>query len=634
MRVIVILVLLFCLGHTYAQQRPHNSSPEAEKAYGVKGSNPGECKSYGVNEVLTQILSSYLQQHGDSVFLFYYRKRTIAELIENPNDGIALDLVCKTQFHCDQPNDLDPSPVFDGFMLPPVYRNDLFKNNRFKEGRFLSFVGKIPKDAPRCSEMQINVILIQNGMACRYSYPVIIERGQLPDLSISPMWCKTKGTLKKGQAGFKRHFSIPFQKNDQTTDSFYFERLSRLVKIFDGAITKIEINAYSSVEGTRANNIELQKGRAAFIEKFITDRLKQKTTFVKNAAENWPLFRKQIHEGRYKPEISDTSAEKLRAEVNRKESEPLVASLLDEQREASITLYVGRRFDDTIAANFLPLVIYDGIEKNDTAQVQIAYSRMIDAWQRGEIDKYFLTAIEVPLRPEYRSLVNNYLASVLVGSDIFNFAPYDDRYYEYIDSAEAMFPGFKPLAFNLAVYKTHLYLRSRIRDSVAFRQLSREVEAFKSDPELDKTLTGKLVYNYYLTASIYYSHLGYYDESGEYFRKVKPLLRLSNLTAHDVVEIARYFNFFNSLRDSQELLESYFSKYPDNADMAYLYVSNGSIYNLLAHYHVAEYYKQIDHLAKLDRDRLCFYFNTCYQLTRPEEVRAKMCSYCTLNYSD
>ncbi len=507
MRYILLLICSFFVLFAPAQTRPHNDDPDAIKAYGVKGSEPGQCKSYGVNELLTQILSSYLKQQGDSIFLFYFHTKQIHELVQNANDRFALDLVCKSQFHCNEPNDLDPSPVFDGFMMPPVYRDELFKNNRYKDGRFMSFIGKIPPNAPACYEMQVNLILIQNGAACRYSWPVRIERGHIPDLSINPMWCKTKGTIKNGRATFSKQFSIPFGQNSKTTDSFYFEKLSRLVKIFDGAITKIEIKAYSSIEGTRAYNLELQKARAAFIEKFISDRIKQKTSFITNGAENWPMFMKQIKQGKYRPESADTAHETLRAEVNKK-SGPGMDYVLDEQRVAYITIYVDKSFDDKVALNFLPLVRYSGLEKNDTAQAQVAYSRMIDAWQNGEIDKYYLTAIEVPLKPHYQPLINNYLASVLIENDIFNYAGYNHRYYEYIDSAAKMFPAFKPLAFNMAVYKTHLYLRELDKDSADFRKLSHLVEVFNKDPALDKELTRKLAYNYYLTASIFYSHLG------------------------------------------------------------------------------------------------------------------------------
>ncbi len=101
------------------------------------------------------------------------------------------------------------------------------------------------------------------------------------------------------------------------------------------------------------------------------------------------------------------------------------------------------------------------------------------------------------------------------------------------------------------------------------------------------------------------------------------MLTLTNLSAHDVCEMAKYFNYFQALRESQGLLETYQGKYPDDAEIAYLYVSTGSLYNLLAHFHEDYYMDEIDRLARLNRPRLCDYFNRCYQLTRLESVREK-----------
>lgn len=631
MRPILLFIYLLYACSLCAQQRPHNTSRDALRAFGVKGSSPGACRSYGINEYLTQILSSCLTQEGDSVFLYFRRSKTISEMISGPDDGIALDLVCRSQFRCNSPNDLDPSPVFDGFMLQPVYRDALFKNNRYKDGRFMSFVGKIPRNAPVGPDVQINVILIQNGMACRYSYPLTLEREKLPDLSIDPLWCKTEGTIKSAEVNFTRRFSIPFQKNDVATDSFYFEKLSRLVRIFDGAIDSIEINAYSSVEGTEEYNIQLLNARADFIEKFIAERIKQKTSFIKTTAENWPLFKEQIQNTPlFGSQFTDTSMEKLRSQVNQLSHDPYMAALLDEERVATITLYIRKSIDDTVSANFLPLVLYNGLLTGDTMQQQVAYSRMIDAYRRGEIDRYFLTAIEVPLRKQNRAMINNYLASILVESDIFNFAGYNPRYYEYIDSAQKMFPRFKPLAFNLAVYKTHLYLRDLATDSSDFRNLGRQVANFKKDLSIDTNLTNKLRFNYYLTASIFHTSQYRYEEGREYFKKVKPLIKLGNIPAHDVAEIARYYNYFGEIGETQSLLDIYIPRYPDDAELAYLYVSTGSFYNMLADYRIDAYLAQIDKLAKLDRDLLCTYFNINYQLSRIDYVKSRLCSYCAL----
>lgn len=600
-----------------------------DTTYGVQEYDQVKCKGFGEWDYLSLIFSSYTFIDGDSIFQYYQNERTIRQMLSGAKDGLALDLVYKNQFRCNEDDILNPSTVFDGYMLPPVYRDDFFKRDRYNTNEFLSFVGKIPKNAPS-KDLQVNTILIQNGRASRYSYPVSIEDGILPDIPVNPMWCKTEGKLAAGKAEFVKEFEIPFEKNEKATDSFYFEKLAHLLKVFDGAIKKIEITSYSSVEGTMENNIELQTARSNFIQNFILRRLKQKTSIETKSKENWDLFYKQIENTSYKILFSDTSQKNLRAKINEHMAGPIVERWLYEQRIATIKLYIEKDYDNNTASNFMPLALYDNIEKGNADQAQIAYTRLIKSVANGEIDKYYLTAVEVPLKKEYLPLINNYLASILLESDLFNYSHFNPRYFIYIDSAQKYFSDFKPLAFNLSVYKTHLYFRQLATPVEQFKRLENEILQFKKDTLKEPELLDHLLYNYYLTGSLFYRDLHRFEEMYVAFEKVKPYLNLSSLSRKEVIDISKYFNYFFRFRETIDLLEKYEVKYPNDVDLTYLYISTGAIYNLNAGYHTENFYKLVDDLARLNRNKLCEWFNKNYQLIRDGDFEAKICSYCTL----
>jgi uncharacterized protein YkwD len=600
-----------------------------DSTYGVQEHDPLKCKGFGEHDYLAFIFSSYTYVVGDSVFQYYQNEKTIKEMLSGSKDGMALDLVYKNQFKCNEEDNLHPSTVFDGYMLPPVYRDELFKRDLYKTNEFLSFVGKIPKNAPR-KDLQINTILIQNGRACRYSYPVTVEEGILPDIPVNPTWCKIEGALVSGKANFTKEFDIPFEKSEKSTGNFYFDKLEHLLKVFDGAIEKIEITSFSSVEGTKENNMELQTARSKFIENFILKRLKQKTTIEKISKENWDLFYRQIANTSYGIMFNDSLQKNVREKINEHMNDPILADWLFEQRIASIKLYIEKDYDNNLASNFLPLAVYDNIEKGNADQAQIAYTRLIEAYKKGEIDKYYLTAVEVPLIKKYLPLINNYLASILVESDIFNYGHFNPRYFNYIDSAKKCFSDFKPLAFNLSVYKTHLYFRQMLNSPEEFKKLESEILSFENNIQIDQELLNHLLYNYYLTGSLFYKELHLYQEMYVAFEKVKPYLNLSSLNKKEVVDICKYFNYFFRFNETINLLEKYEEKYPNDIDFTYLYVSTGAIYNLNANYHTDNFYTHIDTLARLDRTKLCEWFNQNYQLIRDRDFETKICSYCTL----
>lgn len=608
---------------------PRNGLAYSDTTWGVKEFADGKCKSYGSNEFLTQIFSSYLIRLGDSVFQYYMYEKTIKEIIANQHDGIAIDLVYKNQFICLQPDRLHPSSVFDGFMLQPVYRDELFKNDQYPNREFLSFVGKVPPRAPS-QGLQLNTILIQNGMACRYSFPVQVEEGTLPDVKVVPQWCKTSGELHAGTADFVKEFEIPFEKNEKTTDGYYFDKLRRLLNVFDGAISSIEITAFSSVEGTAANNLELQNARAAFIENFIARNLRQAVQVRKQAEENWSLFYKQLTDTSLHLPSGETNREELRSRVNERMTEPLLDSLLRMQRVARIRLHVHKAYNNNSPVSDMPLALYDGLFSADTLQARIAYTRMIEAYSRGELGKNYLTAIEVPLEKKNLPLISNYLASIIVESDVFGYEHFTSDYYRYIRDANKLFRDFKPLDFNFCVFKTHLYLRGLVGDIPDFKKLETDILKYKKDAAIEKEVLDHLCYNYYLTGSILYRDERLYEDMYACFEKVKPFLSLASLDRKEVFEVAKYFNYFFRFNETINLLEIYLKQFPEDEDMVYMYVTTGAIYNLTINYNTAFYYQQVDKLAGMNRARLCKWMNENFQLLRLEDWEAHLCKYCTL----
>jgi uncharacterized protein YkwD len=600
----------------------------SDTTYGVKEHVEGKCKPYGDYDFLASIFSSYLIEYNDTIFQYYQDENVVKHIIAGPKDGLAVDLVFKNQFSCPLENNLHPSTVFDGYMLPPHYRDEIFKNDAYKNGELLSYLGVIPKAAPR-QGMQLNTILIQNGMQCRYSYPVAMERDILKDLPIYPQWVKAEGKIDHGIADFDREFDIPFEKNVTKQDTFYFRKLKDLVSTFDGAITSIEINAYSSIEGTEAINISLQKARADFIEGFIKKNLKQPVPIKKYAYENWPkmLEQAQVPGAMF---LSSTQKDTIRKTVNEHMYDSIVSLMLDQQRVAKVKIHLHKEYDDKTEARFMPLVVYDRMYKGDSTQAIIAYSRVIDAYQAGNLDKHYLAAIEIPLKRSFLPMVSNYLASIIVQSDIFNYSVYSSSYIDYIDSAEKKFHDYKPLKFNMAVYRTHLYFHDQLVDVNEFRKLGKVVDSLCKDTVIDRKLRYQLEFNYYLSGSIFYYHHRLFTEMFASFDHVKKLLPLASLKAQEVYDVGRYFNFFARYNETTKLLETYLEKYPEDEDLIYLYVNTGAIVNFNLNQKIDFYFKQMDKLAIKNKPRLCKWFNENYQLLRIPEFKNKICKECRL----
>lgn len=606
---------------------PKNGLKYSDTTWGVKEHIESKCKPYGNNEYLTGILANYLIQYKDSIYQYYQDEKVLKEIIQGPRDGMAVDLVFKNQFFCEKANNLHPSTVFDGYMLPPKYRDEIFGHDLYKTEELLSYVGTIPPGAP-LKDMQMNTILIQNGMQCRYSYPVYIDRDILKDLPIYPQWCKAEGTISKGVVDLDKVFLIPFEKNATKQDTFYFKKLKELLEVFDGAITSLEINAYSSVEGTQANNLQLQKDRADFIETFVKKNMKQEIAIKKNALENWPKMHEQIASSGLTSSFPDTTDESLRKTINKQMYDPLVSNWLDDQRVASIKIHLHKEYDDKTEARFMPLVLYDKMYQGDSTQAIVAYSRIIEAYQSGDLSKHFLSAIDVPLERKFLPVISNYLASIIVQSDIFNYSSYSESYMVYMDTAEKKFGDFKPMKFNLTVYKTHQYFHGQLDSVKEFRALGKRVDTLCRDTVIDKKLRYQLKFNYNLSGSLFYLQHRLYKDMYKCFDTVKSLLPVATLKAQEAYDVGLYFNYFARYHETIKLLDMYLERYPEDEDLIYLYVSTGAAYNIDLDYKVDFYYEQIRKLSVKNRPRLCKWFNANYQLLRQVDFKSKICNYC------
>src|SRR6185437_1416993 len=96
-----------------------------EDAWGISG---------GLNQgggFFSKTLANFIIREGDSLFLYYQDLRYLEKYIYGPNDGLAIDIVSREQFNCDHNNNLHGNPVFDGWMLQPVFGNQLMAGNRY-----------------------------------------------------------------------------------------------------------------------------------------------------------------------------------------------------------------------------------------------------------------------------------------------------------------------------------------------------------------------------------------------------------------------------------------------------------------------------------------------------------------------
>ena len=258
-------------------------------------------------------------KEGNQLFLSTNDKNWFAAVFKNSGDGVAIDVVSKSIYDCNK--DFEDSQI-KGTLLQPVFAQQLlrgFKKSE-KSGNFQTLVGSIPKELQN-DELEFNILFLNNKALCRYqtiynleSFPWdLLDMGVYLD-SLTYKDKKITSTDKFVTKYKTLKFIIPFQKNKYEYVSEDIKPLYDSLKLTDFTIKKINIKAYSSIEGSLERNLELQEKRANSIIKSLQTFQQPNIITEISTSENWVEFLNDISKTNYK-DFKELSKSEIKQKV-------------------------------------------------------------------------------------------------------------------------------------------------------------------------------------------------------------------------------------------------------------------------------------------------------------------------------
>lgn len=252
----------------------------SKDGYGLIYSNK-PCENVYEN-TLTNMGNS-IELSNDTVYLNHHSKNQVNEVLNDFNDGIAVDLVFKNQFPCDSDNELDLSSVYDGILLEPIYYQELMSNN-FAVGdyRLITPIGVIPTEY-HDKEFSVSIIFIVNGKVCDYKYPVQIPSKAYALIDVKPIVLRDNNIEYK-ELGIVKSEKVIFNFNTNKPNAIKVSKLSN----YKGKVSHVSVFSYTSVEGDSVRNEILHNARAKYISNYIHKKVKYSDNQLKiKAIENW-----------------------------------------------------------------------------------------------------------------------------------------------------------------------------------------------------------------------------------------------------------------------------------------------------------------------------------------------------------
>ena len=319
-------------------------------------------------------------REGDKLYFQVTDKAWAIKLFRKSGDGIAIDVVSKSRYECGK--EVEDIQV-KGKLLKPVYAQKLIRGFKpFNKTRFRTFVGNVPSELKN-EELEFNILFLNNKVLCRYqriynleSYPWdLLEMGVYLD-SLTYKSKKITNSKDKFETKYKTlKFVIPFQKNKAEYSPEDIKPIYDSLRLTDFNIKKINIKAYSSIEGSLDRNLELQKQRANSIAKSLQSFQKPDIVTEISSSENWVEFLNDISTGKYK-NLKELSKKQIKNKVVGAVSDDL-EKYLKNHRKAVVVLDLEKidkykeMTTSTLISKFNTLIKEDNLEEAKVVQNSI-----------------------------------------------------------------------------------------------------------------------------------------------------------------------------------------------------------------------------------------------------------------------
>jgi len=409
------LILFSCILLSSVAQNKYEINEVAPNAVEKKC---GECLSV-INNLPPEVTYGFYLE-GRKIFFMITDKRYFDLLFKKGLDGIVVDLIKKDQFPCDAENRLANSSINMGKLLKPSYYKDFKKNIVVGDNGAVAVKVALLPEKYLSLAFEMNLLLLKNNNACFYTNFFdlaqarwgLLEMGLYQDTIVGGQETLANGVASSSSNSInilnkKMKFTIPFEKGKSEYSQKDIKPLYDSLQLTDYTISKINIKAYSSVEGSLDGNIKLQNKRAESIVRALQSFQKGAITTEISSSENWVEFLMDISAAGYK-DLTQLSKEDIKDELNNKGLSKKLEPFLKNHRKAIIVLELDKKTRFQNEDNLTITSIYKKAIENKAFEEAIELQKEIFARIRSnKMPKDMLMKFDIPKEMEFGSLLKN-----------------------------------------------------------------------------------------------------------------------------------------------------------------------------------------------------------------------------------
>ncbi|MES2761183.1 MAG: hypothetical protein V4677_03210 [Bacteroidota bacterium] len=366
------------------------------------------------------VLQKGLKVEGGKIYLEYANLKDLKRLLKKTKDGLAVDVVQRSQYEKADYNIVDNNLQNKGVMGKVISKDQVFSKNLIKPDPKAKKKVKINKlriemgkfNPKITGPYELNLIVVQDGHVCKTITRSYLEKGDQESstpVGIIPADSTVglKPAFEPRSESSILNFTIPFEKNKS---EFKPEDIQPFIKALnepDFMIDGLYIYAYSSIEGDAGANAKLQRKRAESVTKVLQSMQQNKITPNIETKDSWALFELEMEDGKY-ADLVKMGKEKAIKKINNdgallNELEPVLAK----QRFAQMVMDVTYDISGDKEQRFSTISFARAVKANKMSQ---AYKIMEYASSQKIAKKYtedVLDSFKIPESPQFINLLNN-----------------------------------------------------------------------------------------------------------------------------------------------------------------------------------------------------------------------------------
>ncbi len=552
---------------------------EAQYAYGMK--EPGEQRPQRCGECLKlvngkpkEVQFAVYDDADGMVWFVITDARFLDQMKQKGGFGFTVDIVPSDRYRCGAGSSAAAGfPL--GVLMEPVYQAALKERAKvMPDGSVAIRLGVLPKQFVG-KPHEYNLIILHNKYICLYTNFTNIQSFRW-DLLNMGMYMDTltyvsrNDTSKQHQVTsiMKRkamHFTIPFEKNKAVYSTKDLKPMYDSLRLTDFTIKRITIEAYSSVEGPEARNIELQQNRAQSIVSALQSYQTSNIETTVKASENWVEFLNDVVLTPY-AELALLD----KAEIKQRLTEDRVSAdlepILARHRKALVTLELQRKDvlltmpQEQVVKAFERAIATKDLEQARKLQNAV-FARIMDR----ELPASFLDRLEVPVQREFVVLMTSRAAFKY-------FEDPTDAYDTYLalEELERLMPTDGHIKYNLCAIRFHLLMAGK--QAVDPDLLEASIKALRTYG-IEEPLVTRMLINHSILMAEMDMAKGDYDRKDERMAFIRKNYTMVPMEPADHLSLAQYFASYANYADARAVLEPYLADIDVDEDLLFYYLN-------------------------------------------------------------